>query len=183
MRGIDYTDGRSVSAYMMRGRNEVFKLYETMKKRIPGFEDSRRRTVAPVLGVRESRRIVGDFVLSVEDFVRNDCSDAIGLTAYGWDLHYLERTGFEDKMPPVCRIPYRIMVPRPIRNLICPGRAVSAERNNLGPLRVMAPCMAMGEAAGQAARQVVGKKIPFRDVDTAVLRNELVEEGAIVDWE
>ena len=72
-------------------------------------------------------------------------------------------------------------VPRPIANLICPGRAVSVERDVLGPLRVTAPCMAMGEAAGMAACQAVRKKIPFREVDTDRLRAALKEQGAIVD--
>ena len=84
--------------------------------------------------------------------------------------------------PSVTPIPYRIMVPRPITNLLCPGRAVSVERHVLGPLRVMAPAMAMGEAAGQATIQVVERQIAFRDVDTDVLRAELRQHGAIVDW-
>ena len=74
------------------------------------------------------------------------------------------------------------MVPQPVANLICPGRVVSVERHVLGPLRVMAPCMAMGEAAGQAAIQVVERSIAFREVDVNVLRAELKRYGAIVDW-
>ena len=79
-------------------------------------------------------------------------------------------------------IPYRIMVPHPITNLICPGRAVSVERDVLGPLRVMAPCMAMGEAAGIAAAQSVAGGCGFDAVDTADLRAELARNNAIVDW-
>jgi hypothetical protein len=73
------------------------------------------------------------------------------------------------------------MIPRPIENLICPGRAVSVERQVLGPVRVMAPCMAMGEAAGMAARDVVADSIPFTKVDVPRLRQRLREAGAIVD--
>ncbi len=73
------------------------------------------------------------------------------------------------------------MVPRSLDNLVCPGRAVSVERDVPGPLRVMAPCMAMGEAAGQAAIQVVERAIAFRDVDVERLRQELRDHGAIVD--
>jgi len=74
------------------------------------------------------------------------------------------------------------MVPRGIANLICPGRAVSVERPVLGPLRVMAPCMAMGEAAGRAAAQLVRDGRSFADVAPASLRRELREAGAVVDW-
>ena len=97
---------------------------------------------------------------------------------------FLRTTGkFIDKVQKALNtpIPYRIMVPRPVLNLLCPGRAVSVERDVLGPLRVMAPCMAMGEAAGQAAAQVVTHKTPFAAVDTNALRTELRKHGAIVD--
>jgi hypothetical protein len=73
------------------------------------------------------------------------------------------------------------MVPRPVKNLICPGRAVSVERDVLGPLRVMAPCFAMGEAAGLAAAQVVRQGTAFHEVDVGRLRRMLAERGAIVD--
>jgi len=65
--------------------------------------------------------------------------------------------------------------------LICPGRAVGVEREVLGPLRVMAPCMAMGEAAGVAAAQVVRAATGFKSVDIETLRGELRRRGAIVD--
>jgi hypothetical protein len=69
------------------------------------------------------------------------------------------------------------MVPRPIKNLICPGRAVSVERHVLGSIRVMSPCMAMGQVAGQAAVQVVVNNVSFADVDIARLLGELRENG------
>jgi hypothetical protein len=79
-------------------------------------------------------------------------------------------------------IPYRTLVPRGLSNLICPGRALSVERPLLAPLRVMAPCMAMGKAAGQATRQAVGENRSFADVDPVCLRRELAENNAVVEW-
>jgi hypothetical protein len=73
------------------------------------------------------------------------------------------------------------MVPQPVENLVCPGRAISVERPVLGPLRVMAPCTAMGQAAGTAAARVAGGGTAFRDVDVKTLRDRLTENGAIVD--
>jgi hypothetical protein len=84
------------------------------------------------------------------------------------------------KKAPYTPIPYKIMLPTPIQNLICPGRAVSVERDVLGPLRVMAPVMAMGEAAGVAAIQVVSEYKSFADIDFETLRNTLHENGAII---
>lgn len=78
-------------------------------------------------------------------------------------------------------LPYRVMVPRGIQNLICPGRAVCVERQVPGPVRVMAPCMAMGEASGIAARQVVADDAAFSQVDIQRLRQRLRDVGAIVD--
>jgi len=76
-------------------------------------------------------------------------------------------------------VPYRVMVPEPIENLICPGRAVSVDRVILGSIRVMSPCMAMGEAAGQAAAMTVQGNLAFRGIDTQALRRQLKANGAI----
>ena len=75
-------------------------------------------------------------------------------------------------------LPYRMMVPKPIRNLINPGRAVSVEGQVLGPVRVMAPCMAMGQAAGMAAALAVEKGTDTRGVAVADLQKSLVDMGA-----
>ena len=73
------------------------------------------------------------------------------------------------------------IITRPIANLICPGRAVSVERHLLGPLRVMAPCMAMGEAAGIAAARCAADSLPLARLDIPMLRHILREAGAVVD--
>jgi len=97
---------------------------------------------------------------------------------------FLRTTGkFIDKVQKALNtpIPYRIMVPRPVLNLLCPGRAVSVNRDVLGPLRVMAPCMAMGEACGTAAAQMVRDKRTAADVSVLRLKARLREVGATVD--
>ena len=186
--GIDGTDGYSLTEGMQRGRDEAHQLLAVMRKHFPGFANARLKAVAPLPGVRETRRIIGDYVLTVDDLASGkQFSDTIGFTSYGWDLPDPKKPSYQPmheknvRKSPLTPIPYRIMVPRPIENLLCPGRAVSVERDVLGPLRVMAPCMAMGEAAGVAARQVVHKSIPFFNVDTRELREELRQSGAVVD--
>ncbi len=191
--GIDGTDGASVTRGMIEGRREILKLLRIMRRHIPGCARARIRAVAPLLGVRETRRIVADFQLTVRDLAEGrQFPDTIGFTAYGWDLPDPIRPSWQPlhekpvRKPAVTPIPYRVMLPRPVRNLICPGRAVCVERDVLGPLRVQAPCMAMGEAAGTAAA-LVGAGGCFADVDTELLRSKLREQGAIVDadpaWE
>jgi succinate dehydrogenase/fumarate reductase flavoprotein subunit len=84
---------------------------------------------------------------------------------------------------PVTPIPYRILLPQDADNLICAGRCAGVERHVLGPLRVMAPCMAMGEAAGAAAAQSLANDQAFHEVDIDALREDLRGHGAIVDKE
>jgi glycine/D-amino acid oxidase-like deaminating enzyme len=187
--GIDGTDGASVTEGMVRGRRETLQLLAIMREHIPGFARARLKTVAPLLGVRETRRIVGEYVLTVYDLVSGRAGDdAIGFSAYGWDLPDPKRPSHQPMhekrvrtRSPYTPIPYGVLVPRLIDNLICPGRAVSVERDVLGPLRVSAPCFAMGEAAGQAAAEVARRGIAFRDVDPRTLRGALRTHGAVVD--
>jgi hypothetical protein len=174
---------------MAAGRREVHRLLDLMRRHFPGFSKARIKSIAPMLGVRETRRIVGDFVYTVEDVrAGRDFEDTIGYSGYGWDLPDPKRPSHQPMHEkkagmrrPYTPIPYRCMVPRPVKNLICPGRAVSVERDVLGPLRVMAPCFAMGEAAGLAAAQVVRQGTAFHEVDVGRLRRMLAERGAIVD--
>ena len=112
---------------------------------------------------------------------------------YGWDLPDPKRPSVQPmvdetggkfvnraKKQLVTPIPYRVMVPNGCVNLLCPGRAISVERDVLGPLRVMAPCMAMGEACGVAARQIADG-VANKDVDIRLLKDTLRARGCVVD--
>jgi len=194
---INGIDGRSRTKGLVQGRKEAFELLKIFRKHFPGFQKAEMKAVASLLGVRETRRIKGDFCLRVTDLRDGrEFPDTVGFSMYGWDLPdphkpslqpmVDESTGkYIDKVQKALStpIPYRIMVPRPIRNLLCPGRAVSVERDVLGPLRVMAPCMAMGEACGTAAAQIVRGKLAAAEVSASRLKARLREVGAIVDRE
>ncbi|WP_164821616.1 FAD-dependent oxidoreductase [Paenibacillus koleovorans] len=188
---VDGTDGRSISKGMMQGRREVNHLFNLLRTYFPGFENCKIRSVAPVLGIRETRRIVGDYVMTVADVATgNQFPDTIGFSGYGWDLPDPKRPSYqpmyEDQKTErklYTPIPYRVLVPNPIRNVICPGRAISVERHVLGPLREQGPCYAMGQAAGVAASMVIRDNGAFQTVDTDELRAELRRLGAKVDWE
>jgi hypothetical protein len=189
---VDGTDGRSISKGMMQGRREVAGLFELMKQHFPGFANARIKQVAPVLGIRETRRIRGDFVYTVNDLIAaRDFDDTIGFSSYGWDLPDPKKPSYqpmyeapEKRMNRIYTpIPYRVLVPRPVENVICPGRAISVERDVLGPLREQGPCMAMGHAAGVAAVQVVRDGASFASVDVGRLRADLKRGGARVDWQ
>lgn len=187
---VDGTDRRSITRGLMQGRAEINELFPLMKQHFPGFADARIRSVAPSLGIRETRRIVADYVYRVTDLIdARDFDDTIAFSAYGWDLPDPRKPSYQplhDRKTQMTRpytpIPYRIMVPRPVGNVVCPGRSVSVERDVLGPLRVMGPCYGMGHAAGLAAVQVARRDCRFSEVDTDSLRRDLREAGAVVDW-
>ena len=195
--GVDGTDPFSLSDGIMRGRKEVYSLLEILRKYFPGFADAKIKAIAPLLGVRETRRIKGDFVLKVED-LQNDAvfDDTIGFSMYGWDLPDPDRpsvqpfvndekTGFKPKVKKglYTPLPFRIMIPDKVTNLLCAGRIVSVEGQVLGPVRVMAPCMAMGEAAGMACLEPASQGRPFYEVDFYQLKKGLKNHGCIVDVE
>ena len=155
--GVNGTDGKSLSDAMIRGRREIMALFEIMKKYFPGFKNSRIADIATIPGIRESRRISSGDTLTVEDILRHrQLEDIIGYCCYGWDLPDPERPSLQHfhgrvAAPEYFPLPFHIMKPHSVTNLLCPGRAVDAEREVLGAIRVMASCMAMGEAAGTAA--------------------------------
>ena len=189
--GVDGTDARSLSDGIARGRQETLGLLKILRERIPGFEQARLKAVASTPGVRETRRIKGEFVFNI-DHLRGEqeVPGVIGFSHYGWDLpnpkepsnnpNVGKERGIKLAAFP---IPFMAMVPVGIDNLMCCGRTLSVERELLGPLREMAPCMAMGEAVGVAAGQVVKGGTAARDVDTDRLRADLKGYDGIVDAE
>lgn len=190
MVGLDGTEGKHVSEGMIRGREEAQKLMTIFRKHVPGYEHARIKAVAPFLGVRETRRISGSYKMTIDDLAkwvddRTVLPDVIGFSTWGFDLPLPKKPSVnpdpkQKGLPKGKPIPYRVMIPRPIENLICPGRAISVERMLLGSLRVMSPCMAMGQAAGQAATQVVSNGVSFADVDVKTLLKELKHHGILL---
>lgn len=195
--GVNGIDGASVSRGLSRGRAEIQELMSVFRSHVPGFEDARLKATAPQLGIRETRRISGDFVFKVEHLQKETSfEDCIGFSMYGWDLPDPDKPSEQPfardssegyvaraHKPLATPLPYRMMVPRPIHNLINPGRAVSVEGQVLGPVRVMAPCMAMGQAAGMASAQVVRDGVAYARIDIHRLREGLRNAGCIVDPE
>ena len=181
---IDGTDPASRTRAYITERGKVDGTLELFRRYWPGTRHATLRAVASSLGVRETRRIKAIGYLSVQDVLdRRPFDDTIGYTAYGWDINRGAGEQVDPKSlpkPPAIPIPYRVMVPETVGNLICPGRAVNCERPVLGPMRVQAPIMAMGQAAGTAAAAAIADGLAFRDVDVPRLRTSLADDGAIV---
>jgi len=188
--GVDGTDERSVSQALMdtRRRTEEYRRY--YHAYIEGFEVA-ELVATGSLAIRESRRILGDYVLGLEDFkTRASFGDEIGRYNYAVDVHATrpdpdETRRFEAEFKALrygkgesYGIPYRILTPRGLDNLLVAGRCVSVDRPMLGSIRVMPACFITGQAAGMAAALAVESGVDTRTVDVTSLQHRLRSMGA-----
>jgi hypothetical protein len=178
--GVDGTDPRSLSMGEVEGRKQIADIQKYLIEYVPGFENAYFAKTAPFLGIRETRRIVGKYVMTKEDVL--GCArfdDAVAVASYPLDLHHPVGGGCTLEWCGDCYdIPYRSFLPEKIENLLVAGRCISTTHEAMSAIRVMAPCMAMGEAAGRAAKQAVREGIAPSKVDVEKLRAELLEKGA-----
>jgi hypothetical protein len=178
--GVDGTDARSLSMGEIKGRRQIDDIYLYLKEYVPGFEKSYFTKTAPFLGIRETRRIVGQYVMTQEDVLEcRHFDDAIAVASYPIDIH---RPGDEGCTLIWCGdcydIPYRSLVPTKVENLLVAGRCISTTHEAMGAIRVMATCMAMGEAAGRAAKLAVRAGVSPANIDVRELQKELLARGA-----
>lgn len=178
--GTDGTDARSLTAGEIEARAQIEDIHVYLRDYVPGFEKCHFSKTAPFLGIRETRRIVGHYTMTQEDVLGcRHFDDAIAVASYPIDIH---RPGDEGCTLIWCGdcydIPYRSLLPQKVKNLIVAGRCISTTHEAMGAIRVMATCMAMGEAAGRAAKQAVRAGLSPGQVDVGKLRAELREHGA-----
>jgi len=190
--GIDSTDELSLTEGMLVGRTilpEYEKYYRQYLGR--GYKNSKIIATAPYLGVRESRRIIGDYVLTGDDFfARARFDDEIGVFSYPIDIHPTNATTdrfekfakeyFKLRYEPgeFYGIPYRILLPQTLENVYVVGRCASFDRKMQSSIRVMPGCFIMGQAAGVGAALAVTNGIATRKVDVQKLREILKNMGA-----
>lgn len=178
--GVDSTDPASLTRGEFIARKQIGQIIEYLINYVPGFENAYLARTAPFLGIRESRRIVGPYVMTREDILScRKFDDGIAVASYPLDIHHpiggdctLEWSG------DCYDIPYRSLLPLHVDNLIVAGRSVSTTHEAMSAIRVMAPCMAMGEAAGRAAKMAVREGCLLAEVDVSKLREELLTQGA-----
>ncbi len=185
--GIDGTDAKSLTRGMIEGRRDNKKLFEIVKNNFPGYKDSVISSMAETIGIRETRRIVGEYMLTLDDLLEGkDFDDIICISSYCFDVPDPKRPSYqplEGKQikKKYAEVPYRCMLPDKLDNLIVAGRSISVERIVMGPLRVMGPCIGMGQAAGMAAVISSIENISLRDVDVSQLQDRLLGLDCIID--
>ena len=180
VRGVDGTDPRSLSAGEIEAAGQIDDIREYLIEYVPGFENACFTTTAPFLGIRETRRIVGRYVMTRDDILScRRFDDAIAVGSYPVDLHHPDDDGCTMEWCGDCYdIPYRALLPQRVENLLVAGRCISTTHEAMAAIRVMSTCMAMGEAAGRAAGMAVRKGIAPSAVNARELREELIAHGA-----
>ncbi|MFV0452507.1 MAG: FAD-dependent oxidoreductase [Propioniciclava sp.] len=185
---VDGTDVDDLTRAEVEGQRQVSELMDFFRAHLPGFGAAVLVDIAATIGVRETRRIVGDYTLTLADLQSGRrFDDVIGLCGYPVDLHSPTDAGGgvrEDlRTANAYQIPFRCLVPRDIDGLLVAGRCVSATHEALGAIRVMPPAFAMGEAAGVAAATAVRARIRPRDIDITDLQGRLRAAGAYLGEE
>lgn len=181
--GIDGTEPWSLTSGTLEGRRQVDAFSRFLKKYIPGFERARVDAVAAQLGVRETRRIMGEHVLTREDVLEARKFET-AICRSSWPIEdHAEGKGtirLHLKGDDFYQVPYGCLLPLEIDNLLVAGRCVSATHDGQASVRVMGPGMAMGEAAGTAAVLSLRAGIRPRGVDVGDLRGDLLARGALI---
>ena len=182
----DFLDVEELSEAEADARRQVFSITDFLKKFVPGFENTFVSSTQCRIGFRETRRIIGEYVLTGKDVEEGRrFPDTIALFGYPVDIHDLK--GIDSKFIYIkdngaYGIPYRALIPRDVENIIVAGRCISADREAFASLRVMVGAMAIGQAAGAASYlKVKNGYSDFRDVPYRDLKDILIKQDVILD--
>jgi hypothetical protein len=182
-RAVDGTNVEELSYGEVVGRRQVRDAFAFIKSVTPGFEDSYIVDIAPQIGIRETRRIIGAYQVTEDDVL--DCADfpdSIGVN--GWPVEAHVPGDVEIRWPRGERsrgfnqLPFRMIVPTAVDNLYVAGRCASMTQGGQSAARVSGPCFVMGQAAGSAAELALAGGLRCRDVDVTQLQKRLECDGA-----
>jgi hypothetical protein len=178
---IDPLDPDDLTRAEIEARGQAMRLVGFFRERVPGFERARIAATATQIGVRESRRIVGDYTLTRDDILeRRTFDDAVARSSYPIDIHNPSGSGTTThRLPPGTsyEIPYRCLVPQRVDDLLVAGRCISTTHEALASTRLTPTVMTLGQAAGTAAALSLQANVTPRDVDARVLRERLIADG------
>lgn len=177
--GLDPTDIHSLTDAYTRVYEQIPILTRFFKNYVPGFEQSHLLEIAPMLGVRESRRIMGDYVLTGDDLVDGRVfDDAISMGGYHIDIHRPAGTWVESRNVQAYTVPLRSLIARDVDGLMMAGKCISATHEAIASTRVIPICMGQGQAVGTAAAIAIGQGRGIREINVTELQDRLVAQGA-----
>lgn len=145
-----------------------------LREVIPGFENARIEAIAPVLGVRETRHVIGEYTLTGQDSTEGTrFEDSIAADASALDIHDPKGADVDFQGLRPYEIPYRSLLPKQVEQILVAGRCISADHAAHARSRNMPACMATGQAAGVAASVAIDMGVNVRDVDVALVQTKL----------
>lgn len=181
---IDPLDPDDLTRAEVQARAQVMQLVEFFRKRVPGFENARIAATGTQIGIRESRRIVGEYTLTRDDVLQaRHFPDAVARSAYPIDIHNPAGSGTRTHRIPQgesYEIPYRCMVPAHVDRLLVAGRCISTTHEALASTRLTPTVMTLGQAAGTAAALAKQSGKTLRSIDTERLRSLLKDDGVLL---
>ncbi|BCH23367.1 FAD-dependent oxidoreductase [Mesorhizobium sp. L-8-3] len=180
---VEPDDPFSLSNGEIEGRSQVMRIASFLKANLPGCANARLSSMAPQLGIRDTRRVEGDYVITADDLRQaRDFPDVVACGAYPIDIHHAGSPDltFEEFGPDHhYRIPFRALLPANLANVAAAGRGISADHDAFAALRVMPTAMAVGEAAGTAAAMASTRtQGVIRAIDVGELQETLHRQGA-----
>jgi hypothetical protein len=181
---VDATDPLQLTRAEIEGRRQVREYHRFLRDLVQGFEHSVLVATSPAIGVRESRRVMGDYRLTRDDVLNAQrFADEVALCGAPIEDHTAGADTRWTYVPGggVYGIPYRCLLPSGIEGMLVAGRCFSASHDAHASARSMATCMAMGQAAGTAAALAVASHGTPRSVDSGLLRAQLAEDGALLE--
>lgn len=180
----DPTDPRNLTAAEVEGRRQALEYERFLRDCIPGYEAARIVTFSTQIGIRETRRVYGEYRLTREDVLEaRKFEDVIGLCGAPIEDHHAGATTKWLYLPDgaTVDIPYRTLIPQKVENLYVAGRCFSATHDAHASVRSMAQCMAMGHAAGTAAALCLLNGREPRGLKVQQLQDCLRQSGAILE--
>ena len=179
---VDGSDWDDIGYAEIEGRKQAIEYFRFLKEMVPGFANAYMLELAPQIGIRETRRIIGSYQLTGEDVLEcRDFDDSIGCSGWPLETHvlgdvewkFLAGRGYH-------QIPFSTTLPTGIENLLVAGRCASTTQEGQASLRVSGPCFAMGQAAGTAAAMARKAGLAPAKLDVPTLQQQLSVDGVFI---
>lgn len=186
---VDGTDARSLSDAEQDGRRQAVEYLGFLRAKVPGFERAYLLDIAPQVGIRETRRLVAEYMLTGDDVLQcASFDDAIGVNGWPLERHVAGDVLWEWPDIPGSRgynqLPFRMLLPRKgsgvPRNLLVAGRCAGMTHDGQSAARVSGGCFVMGEAAGTAAALAVSEGVTVREIELGLLQRTLTQAGCFL---
>lgn len=177
----DATDGDALSEAEVMARKQIRQLVEVLRAEVPAFKDCQLYSIAPQIGIRESRRIMGRAFVTTQDYMDGRTyPDGIARVTYPIDIHNPNGTGtvlLHFPKEAWMEVPFGSLLPKDIDNLGIGARCISVDHAVHSAVRVMPPVVSLGQAIGTAAAMAIKADIDICEVDGAALKDELIKQG------